>query len=124
MSLLEEKAAEVAGYMRDSEDSPVSDVVAFDPITILMIISILLSCIQIWQRCGATPVIAAENIKDSALSRGQIRRLIRAESRKISGRAEQKEFRASMTDAVHKMASKLTVQDMEKLFADAETRAY
>lgn len=123
MSMLEEKAAEVAGYMRDAEDNPVPEAVAFDPITILTILSILLTCIEIWQKCNATPEVATENLKDSVLARGQIRRVIRAKAREDVARADRKEFRTNMMDAIYKMGSKITVADMEKLFAEAEAKS-
>ncbi len=122
MSFAQDKAMEVAGYMEESTDGPVPKPVAFALTTILMIVSIILSAIQIWQKCGKNPTVARDALSDessSALNRGQLRRLIREKARDVP-HAERHEFRMSMQNAIHKMGSKLTVEDMEKLFAEAE----
>lgn len=120
MSILEQKASEVSGYMRDSKE--VDGAVAFDPMTILTIISIICSAIQMWQKCGATPSVVAERMKSrSTLTRFHLRCLIREKGKELP-HAERKEFRQSMEAAITKMGSNISVEDVEKLFAEAEER--
>ena len=120
MSLLEQKANEVAGHIKDSDES---EAICFDPMTILTIISIIVGLIGIWQRCNTTPVIAVESMKeDSALNNRQIRKVVRIESQRHPA-GERKEFREKMAAAVLKMGRNLTVADMEKLFEEAAKQA-
>jgi hypothetical protein len=118
MSVLEDKAREVSGYMLESKE--VDNVAAFDPMTILMIISIICSAIQIWQRCGAKPNVVADRMKEnSTLTRLQLRRLIREKGRELP-HAQRKEFRESMEAAITKMGANITVEDVQKLFAEVD----
>lgn len=122
MSLIEQKASEVAGFMRDSKDSPVEHAVAFDPLTILTIVSVIIKVIQIWKQCNATPAVACDGFKQegsTALSRLQLRKEIRIKAQEHP-RGERRDFRISMEDAVYKMGGNLNVADMQTMFEEAE----
>lgn len=124
MSILEDKANEVARHMAEDKVNPVEGVACFAVMTILMILSCLIGAIQIWQACGSPPLVATESLKGGGtpLTRMQLRKVIRIKSRDVP-HAERKEFRASMNDAIHKMGENVTVDEMQKMFDEADERA-
>lgn len=121
MQFAEAKAREIAGLMHDADTTPGDvKVVAFDPMTILMILSVLINAIRMFQACGKTPTIAQKTIvNDSSITRLQLRKLVRKEASELPW-ADRSEFRKHCERAIRKMGETIKVEDIEKLFEDAK----
>lgn len=75
MSVIQEKAASIASSLRDEN---VEEKIAFDPMTILVIIQVIGAIVKMWQDCRATPAQAAASSRDlNVLERLRLRRAIR-----------------------------------------------
>lgn len=119
MTLTEAKANEIAEFLRD--DEPIDDikVIAFDPMTILMLVSVIISGIRMLQACNKTPIYAQQTIRgDGIIARLHLRKLIREKSAALPW-SERRDLRKRVEKAVRSVGQRLTIEDLAKLFDEA-----
>lgn len=118
MNIINEKSNKIA-HQLVSYGSPQN--VAFDPITTLTIISIIISIIQVLQKCMVKPQNAASKITSGPLVKWTIRNAIKKQINKVD--ASRQDIRSLVFDiekAIQAEALKTTTEEFTTMYREAD----
>jgi hypothetical protein len=100
-----------------------SDAKKIDPLTLLAIASLVVNIIRAIQWCYTKPADAKTMMeKPGPLEKVKLRQIIREKIRDNHEDLTPRQFRERVREAIEELGTKVSVEDVEKLYKEAEER--